>query len=153
MVVMDRMTIQYPTQLTDEEWRERLGPERYQVLRQQGTERAFTGALWDEHRPGSYRCAGCGTELFEATAKYDSGCGWPSFHTAAEPAAIQELDDRSHGMVRTEVRCTNCGGHLGHLFDDGPQPTGMRYCINSASLEFQPDDDEAPNEGSGATEG
>ena len=137
---MDKMTIVYPTQRTDDEWREILPAARYRVLREQGTERAFSGDLWDEHRTGSYRCAGCGSELFDSTAKFESGTGWPSFHSVAAPTAVERREDRSFLMRRTEVNCATCGGHLGHVFDDGPRPTGMRYCINSAALEFQPDD-------------
>jgi len=125
--------------LTDAEWRERLTPEQYTVLRQGGTERAFTGQYEKNKAPGEYRCAGCGQMLFESDAKYDSGSGWPSFTRPAAEDAVEEHTDTSHGMVRTEVVCSKCAGHLGHVFPDGPRDEGgLRYCINSASLKFEP---------------
>jgi peptide-methionine (R)-S-oxide reductase len=123
---------------TDEEWKKTLTSEQYYVLRQKGTERAFTGKYWNTKEAGTYKCAGCGEVLFQSDTKYDSGCGWPSFYAPNSTNVIAEAEDRSHLMVRTEVMCSKCGGHLGHVFDDGPKPTGLRYCINSASIQFEP---------------
>jgi peptide-methionine (R)-S-oxide reductase len=124
--------------LTDEEWREKLTPEQYHVLRQAGTERAFTGKYDKNYADGEYACAGCGAPLFTNDSKFNSGCGWPSFSAPAEAEAVEEFRDTSHGMIRTEVRCAKCEGHLGHVFPDGPGPTGLRYCMNSAALDFTP---------------
>jgi peptide-methionine (R)-S-oxide reductase len=122
---------------TESEWRQTLDPEQYRILREKGTEAPFSGEYDHVFEPGIYHCAGCGAELFGSDAKYDSGCGWPAFFAPADDEAIDEETDTSHGMVRTEVMCASCGGHLGHVFPDGPRPTGVRYCINSASLKLE----------------
>ncbi len=122
---------------TEAEWKAELTPEQYHVLREKGTERAFIGEYWDHKEDGNYVCAACGAELFTSANKFDSRCGWPSFYDALDKSKIEEIEDRAHGMLRTEVVCKACGGHLGHIFPDGPQPTGMRYCINSVSIKFK----------------
>ena len=125
---------------TESEWRDKLSSDQYQVLRQGDTERAFTGKYWDSKQSGTYRCAGCGEKLFSSETKFESGSGWPSFFQPLDPAMVDEEQDRSFGMVRTEITCANCGGHLGHVFDDGPGPSGLRYCVNSASLDLETDE-------------
>ena len=131
----------FPVQFSDAEWRQRLTPEQYQVLRQHGTERPGSCALLNEKRPGTFVCAGCGQPLFEAGTKFESGTGWPSFFTPI-PGSIAASEDSSYGMRRTEVHCARCGGHLGHVFEDGPRPTGLRYCMNGVAMHFTPDKDE-----------
>src|SRR5215212_4024750 len=130
----ERGSVMTKVQKTEAEWRAELGPEEYHVLREKGTEAPFSGEYDHVFDPGTYRCAGCGAELFQSDAKYDSGCGWPAFSAPASGEAIDEETDTTFGMMRTEVMCSNCGGHLGHVFPDGPRPTGLRYCINSAAL-------------------
>ena len=128
---------------TDQEWRRELAPEQYHVLREKGTERAFSGKYHDTKQPGVYRCAGCGAEVFRSEAKYDSGTGWPSFYEPASGEAVETERDWSLIVPRTEVHCASCGGHLGHVFSDGPQPTGLRYCVNSCALEHEADREDA----------
>ncbi|PND40313.1 peptide-methionine (R)-S-oxide reductase [Paucibacter aquatile] len=130
---------QYPVQKSEAEWRAQLDPMQYQVARQAGTERAFTGKYWDHfEKNGLYRCVGCGEALFAPETKFDAGCGWPSYWAPVNSELIERIVDHSHGMVRIEVRCNNCGSHLGHVFPDGPEPTGERFCINSAAIDFAP---------------
>jgi peptide-methionine (R)-S-oxide reductase len=128
----------YQVEKSDQEWRDLLSPERFQVLRQAATEPPFTGKYTFDKSEGVYACGACGAELFDSTTKFDSGTGWPSFYEPKTQEALELIEDRSHGMVRTEVRCRRCGSHLGHVFDDGPQPTGERYCMNSIALELKP---------------
>jgi peptide-methionine (R)-S-oxide reductase len=136
---------------TEEELRSRLTPEQYEVTQRAGTERAFSGEYWDTNDDGTYTCIVCGTPLFSSVTKFDSGCGWPSFYAALDPAAVRFIEDRSHFMRRTEVRCATCDAHLGHIFPDGPAPTGDRYCMNSASLHLVRADDATPVDPTGST--
>ena len=125
-------------QKTDEEWKKSLSPEQYAVARKKGTERAFTGAYWNNHEPGVYKCVCCGNDLFKSDTKFESGTGWPSFYQPVDKAAVDEETDRALGMKRTEILCSRCGGHIGHVFEDGPKPTGLRYCMNSGAMKFVP---------------
>jgi len=133
----DKSSKVYPVQHTDAEWRKLLTPEQYKVLRQEGTEPPFHNAYWDAHQKGKFVCAACGQVLFSSDDKFDSGTGWPSFWEPVDPTAVEDVSDSTLGMRRTEVRCSRCGSHLGHVFDDGPKPTGLRYCMNSAALKLQ----------------
>lgn len=128
----------YPVRKSDAEWRSQLDRLQYEVTRHAATERAFTGRFWDHFEPGRYQCVGCGTPLFESSTKFDAGCGWPSYTEPVNSTVVERLVDKSHGMVRIEVRCNSCGSHLGHVFPDGPGPTGERFCINSAAIDFKP---------------
>jgi peptide-methionine (R)-S-oxide reductase len=140
MTTHDHDDPRYPVQKKDEEWRKDLLPMQYEVARHAATERPFSGAYWDHWDDGKYQCVGCGEVLFESTTKFDAGCGWPSYSEAVNAEVIERIRDDSHGMVRVEVRCKQCGSHLGHVFPDGPEPTGERFCINSAAIDFQKQD-------------
>jgi peptide-methionine (R)-S-oxide reductase len=137
-VVSSTQNQAYEVVKTDDEWRKQLSAEEFHILREAGTERAFSGQYWDNHEKGIYVCRGCDKELFDSKTKFDSGTGWPSFYEPISKTSVENLEDNSYGMSRTEVRCARCGGHLGHVFDDGPAPTGKRYCMNSASMKFLP---------------
>jgi len=132
------MTTDYKVKKTDAEWRDQLDPMQFDVARNAATERPFSGKYWDEWGAGNYNCVGCGTPLFESATKFDAGCGWPSYSEAINSEVVERIVDKTHGMVRVEVRCNNCGSHLGHVFPDGPEPTGERFCINSAAIDFAP---------------
>lgn len=132
------MTTDYKVKKTDAEWRAQLDPMQFEVARHAATERPFTGKYWDEWAAGNYNCVGCGTPLFKSETKFDAGCGWPSYSEAINSEVVERIVDKTHGMVRVEVRCNNCGSHLGHVFPDGPESTGERFCINSAAIDFAP---------------
>ncbi len=136
--IHDHNDPRYAVKKSDEEWRSQLDSMQYEVARHAATERAFSGKYWDHFAAGKYLCVGCGTPLFEAATKFDAGCGWPSYWEPINSEVVERVVDKAHGMVRVEVRCNKCGSHLGHVFEDGPEPTGERFCINSASIDFQP---------------